>query len=407
MQSSSIDDRPLNDHYKSDIRYTFQFCYWILKPIGIYSFIYKDANKFGKIVSVILILICCSVLQFVMVPFSYILFNEEELKAKIKYLGPVAFCFTSLFKYGYLGMKGSKLNRCIQHVQRDWKKLQNKDHRDIMVQYVIMSRKLIMLCAVLLYTGGLSYHVIMPLLSKEIDTNLTIRPLSYPSYETPLDIQQSPIYKVVYCMQCIYVLIIGNITMAAFSLTAIFITHASGQIKIQTSRLENLKMKGKMLETGFENCLAIIVKDHTEILRFTKNVEKTLRELFFVEVIVSTLLICLLQYYCMMEWQISDSVAISTYIILLSSFIFNIFIFCYVGELLLGQGSEIATASYEVEWYNLPGRKARDIVMLLAISKYPPKLTAGRVLVLSMNAFVAILKASLVYLNLLRTVTEL
>lgn len=33
--------------------------------------------------------------------------------------------------------------------------------------------------------------------------------------------------------------------------------------------------------------------------RFTKNVETTLRELFLVEVIVSTLLMCLLEYYCM------------------------------------------------------------------------------------------------------------
>lgn len=54
---------------------------------------------------------------------------------------------------------------------------------------------------------------------------------------------------------------------------------------------------------------------------------------------------------------------------------------------MLYQGSEIATALYDIEWYNLAGRKARDIVLVLAISKYPLKLMAGKILVLSMSTF--------------------
>lgn len=216
----------------------------------------------------LLILICCSVMQFVIVPFSYyVLFYEKNVNSKIKYLGPLTFCLTSLFKYGYLAMKGSELNRCVEHIERDWKMLENEDHRNIMIQYVTMSRKLITLCAAFMYTGGLSYHTIMPLLSKKVNENFTIRPLTYPGYETFIDIQQSPTYEIVYCMHCVYVVITANISMAAYSLTAIFITHACGQIKIQTSRLGSLNDNGKALETVIENRLAIIVKDHAEILR--------------------------------------------------------------------------------------------------------------------------------------------
>ncbi|XP_033302048.1 odorant receptor 49a-like [Bombus bifarius] len=409
MRSSrDVNDHLQNNHYKSDIYHTFQFCHWILKPLGIYFFLHDHVNKFEKIVSVLLIIICCSILQFVIVPFGYyILFYEKDMNMKIKFLGPLAFCVTALFKYGYLGVKSSELGRCVKHVKKNWKMLQDKDHRAIMVRYVTMGRNLITLCAAFMYTGGLSYHTIMPLLSKKkINENITIRPLTYPGYEAFFDIQESPTYEIVYCMHCVYVLVTGNITMAAYSLTAIFTTHACGQIKIQTLRLENLRKNGKALENGIEDHLAVIVSEHVEILRFTKNIETALQGLFLIEVMLSTLLICLLEYYCMMEWETSDSVAISTYIILLTSFTFNILIYCYVGELLLGQGSEIATALYDIEWYNLPGRKARDIVLVLAISKYPLKLTAGKILVLSMNTFGVVLKSSLVYLNMLRTVTE-
>lgn len=266
--TSNVDDLPLNDRYESDIYYTFQFCYWILKPLGIHYFIYSQANKFERILSVILILICCFIIQFVIVPFGYyILFYEKDMNTKIKFLGPLTFCLSALFKYGYLGIKSSELGRCIKHVEKDWKMLQNEDHRIIMLRYVIMGRNLITLCAAFMYTGGLFYHTIMPLLSKRKVENFTIRPLTYPGYEAFFNIQKSPTYEIIYCMHCIYVIVVGNITMAAYSLTAIFITHACGQIKIQTLRLENLKNKKKVLETGIESHLAVVVRNHVEILR--------------------------------------------------------------------------------------------------------------------------------------------
>ncbi|XP_053972581.1 odorant receptor 4-like isoform X1 [Hylaeus volcanicus] len=407
---SNLDDVLRNEHYENDIRYAFQLCLWILKPIGIYPFIYSRANRLERMVSVVLISICCLVVQFVIVPFGYyILFYEKDMNTRIKFLGPLAFCVTSFFKYGYLSLKGRAFERCIVHVERDWRLLRDQDHRAIMIRHVTMSRNLITLCAAFMYTGGLSYHTIMPLLSKNVvNENVTIRPLTYPGYEAFFDIQESPTYEIVYCMHCIYVLVIGNITMAAYSLTAVFTSHACGQIEIQTSRLEHLtnEKRSPRKYASYENHIAIVVRNHVKILRFTKDVEKAMQEILLMEVVMSTLLICLLEYYCMMEWETSDSIAILTYVILLTSFIFSIAIYCYVGELLLGQGDKIATASYKIDWYNLSGRTARGIVLVLAVSKYPPKLTAGKIFDLSLNTFGVVLKSSLVYLNMLRTITD-
>ncbi|XP_053972582.1 uncharacterized protein LOC128873216 isoform X2 [Hylaeus volcanicus] len=301
---SNLDDVLRNEHYENDIRYAFQLCLWILKPIGIYPFIYSRANRLERMVSVVLISICCLVVQFVIVPFGYyILFYEKDMNTRIKFLGPLAFCVTSFFKYGYLSLKGRAFERCIVHVERDWRLLRDQDHRAIMIRHVTMSRNLITLCAAFMYTGGLSYHTIMPLLSKNVvNENVTIRPLTYPGYEAFFDIQESPTYEIVYCMHCIYVLVIGNITMAAYSLTAVFTSHACGQIEIQTSRLEHLtnEKRSPRKYASYENHIAIVVRNHVKILRFTKDVEKAMQEILLMEVVMSTLLICLLEYYCMM-----------------------------------------------------------------------------------------------------------
>ncbi|XP_015179497.1 PREDICTED: uncharacterized protein LOC107068019 [Polistes dominula] len=71
--------------------------------------------------------------------------------------------------------------------------------------------------------------------------------------------------------------------------------------------------------------------------RFCAEVEKVLREVCLLEVVASTLIICLLEYYCITEWENNDRIATITYVILLIAFTFNIFIFCYIGELLVDQ----------------------------------------------------------------------
>lgn len=266
--SNAPEDRPPNKHYEKDIHRALQFCNWVLKLLGIYPIFYNRKNKLERATSTLLILICCSILQFVIVPFGYyVLFYEKDMYMKIQFLGPLAFCVTSQCKYGYLGVKGSAFGRCIEQVKNDWKILQDDDHRNIMIQHVTMCRNLIKVYAIFLYTGSLSYHTIMPFLSKR-DENDTQRPLTYPGYEAFFDVQKSPAYEIVYCMHCLYVLVTNNIMMVGYSMTAIFTTHVCGQIKIQTLRLDNLTKKRNELEKySVQNRLAIVVRDHVKILR--------------------------------------------------------------------------------------------------------------------------------------------
>lgn len=54
------------------------------------------------------------------------------------------------------------------------------------------------------------------------------------------------------------------------------------------------------------------------------------------------------------------------------------------------QYSKIGSAVYEIDWYNLSGTKAFDLVLIIAMSQYPPKLTAGKMFDLSINTFGAV-----------------
>ncbi|XP_070518223.1 odorant receptor 4-like [Cardiocondyla obscurior] len=397
-----------NVHHDHDVHYTMQLCRWVLKPIGMWYPIYGHPSRYEKLVSIALFVTCFSALCFVLIPAGlYTLFREKDINIKVKLFGPVGFCLTSTIKYCYLGARAAEFGKCIRHVENDWRVLRHRDHRGLMLKNALIGRRVTTLCAIFLYIGGLSYHTIMPLSSRRrVNENYTIRIHTYPGYDLFFNPEVSPAYEIVFCIHCLYALITYNITTAACSLAAIFVTHACGQIQILMTMLDDL-VDGKWSKgTTVEERLSVIAKHHVRVLRFSTNVEEVLREICLMEIVASTLIICLLEYYCLTEWENSDAVAILTYFILLISFTFNISIFCYIGELLVEQYSKIGSAVYEINWYNLSANKATDLVLIIAMSHYPPKLTAGKIFDLSINTFGAVLKTSVVYLNLLRTVTE-
>ncbi|XP_076640736.1 odorant receptor 43a-like isoform X2 [Halictus rubicundus] len=404
MRGRSVNQaKSFNNDYENDLNYTFGMCRLLLKPLGVWTFIYHRVSRFERVLSIPLLFICFSSLFFTILPSVYnMLFMEEDLQNVVKLLGPISFCMFSTIKYCLLGVRSNALGRCILHVERDWKMVRDPDHRAIMLKQASISRFLITICVGFLYSGGMSYHTVMQFLSKErTNTNVTLRPVTYPCFNF-LDTQSSPTYELVFFAHCVTAMVMQTITTAGYSLAATFVTHMCGQIRIQISRLDNLIDEYRE-KNNFQERIAVIVRDHAEVLRFSKDVEEGLREVCLTEIVESTLIMCLLEYYCLTEWENNDTVAILTYIMLLVSFTFIIFIFCYIGELLSEQCSKMGPAAYEIRWYNLSSKNSYDLIMLCAVALYPPKLSAGKIIDLSINTFGTVVKTSVLYLNLLRT----
>ena len=104
-----------------------------------------------------------------------------------------------------------------------------------------------------------------------------------------------------------------------------------------------------------------------------------------------------------------------TYMSLMMSFTFNIFIFCYIGELVAEQVlandtlrnlsrrkfqqerikmnniskqcSKVGEMTYMIDWYRLTGRKKLGCILIIAMSNSSTKFTAGNMVELSINTF--------------------
>nr|XP_012135097.1 PREDICTED: odorant receptor 83a-like [Megachile rotundata] len=87
------------------------------------------------------------------------------------------------------------------------------------------------------------------------------------------------------------------------------------------------------------------------------------------------------------------------------SLTFNIFIYCYIGELVAEGCRQLAEISYMIDWYRLLGKRKLNIILITQMSNSTIKLTAGNIVILSYSKFGDVVKSAFAFLNVLRTVT--
>ncbi|XP_029660080.1 uncharacterized protein LOC115233664 [Formica exsecta] len=396
--------------YEKDMRLSIQLNRWILKPIGVWP---KSGgiSWTEKYIYVLVNIIFTSLIGFLFIPCAtYVTLELEDTYNTLKLSGPLNFCLMAVVKYSSLIFRENDIYRGIEYIENDWTNTQYYDDQIIMIRNAKFGRRLVAICVFFMYGGLVFYYLALPLSSGKItedDGNLTYRPLVYPVARVIIDARHSPVSEIFFWMQCLSGFIVHSITACACSLAAIFAMHAYGRLEVLIQWIEHLVDGREDFCDSVDERLAMIVQQHVRILNFISLTDKVLREISIVEVMGCTLSMCFLGYYTVTEWQSKEPTShIITYIILLMSLTFNIFIFCYIGELVAEQCKKIGEVSYMIDWHRLPGKRSLALILMIAISNSSIKLTAGNLFELSLSTFGDVVKTSVAYLNMLRTLTS-
>ncbi|KAI4479596.1 hypothetical protein M0804_010993 [Polistes exclamans] len=399
---------------------------WILKSIGAwpksFNISYKQIylHRFSNA-------ICYGLIIFLMIPCGLHLSLEvKDTYDKLRLTGPLSFCLMAIIKYCALTLKENDIRRCFEYIELDWKKVRHIEDIKVMKDNANIGRRIVIVCAIFMYSSAAFYYIAVPFargLVIEDDTNLTYRPLVYPVARIIVDTRRTPVNQIFFGIQCVSGFLAHSITAGACGLAATFAMHACGQLQVITICLNNLIDGRQDSFDTIEQRLADIIQRHVRALNFISLTEEVLNEISLVEVVGCTLNICLLGYYCITGWQYNETMGRVTYIILFISVTFNIFIFCYIGELLaeqividlyhrivkrnpVTQCQKVGESSYMIDWYRLPWKNIRSLVLIIAMSSSSKNLTAGYLIELSLTSFGDVIKSSLAYLNMLRTLTE-
>ncbi|RLZ02162.1 Odorant receptor 2 [Cephus cinctus] len=395
-----------NKNYKSDIEYALKLNRWLLNPISIWP-LSSHVSTLTKIQFKFIRTCCWVFLAFLIIPTRlHTIFAKTDRAVKLKMIGPLGFCVMVIVKYFVFVVRAKNIKICVDHVVVDWRNVNTTEDREIMIDSARIARLFTAASALFMYGGGVFYTSVLPLTaSKSLSNdNVTIRVL-HPFYFFTYDPQTTPMYELVFLVHTLSDVVMYSTTSGVCSLAVVFAMHVDGQCQVLMRLLNDFVDGNREKSSTLHQRLANVVVRHLRILRLISTMENIFNEIFLVEVVGCTFILCFLGYYCMTDLTESETFGLIAYFLLLISLTFNVFAFCYIGELITSQCMRIGQAAYLTEWYRLGGKNASNLIILIIISNRPVLLTAGSMMILSYNSFIQVIKASLAYLNILRQVT--
>nr|QNL14980.1 olfactory receptor 36 [Aulacocentrum confusum] len=174
------------------------------------------------------------------------------------------------------------------------------------------------------------------------------------------------------------------------------------QLTVLTYRVENLN---KFINEKHEySIFHHFCESHLRIIQLTQNIDRAFHLAFLNELLLLTILISLIIYSIILhfdEVEIVDLISSSACALLLISIIgLN----CTMSQNLIDKSTELHNAYWNAYRSDIPVSYQKLLIIPMICSQVPLYLTAGQFYIYSLPNFVNILKTSMAYASMLRTV---
>ncbi|XP_076224781.1 odorant receptor 4-like isoform X2 [Nomia melanderi] len=376
------------NEYRRNINLSIQLNRWTLKAMRVWP-CSSEVSRLEKYFDALMHVVYYFLISCLFVPsFLYMLLDVHNTPGKLKVFGPLSFCVMAYLKYFSLAIHADEIRECFERIEWDWKNKRYSKDTDIMVADAIFGRRLVKICIFFMYSGFAFYYITLPINRGKVTVgNVTFIPMVFPVSNLFPDVRHSPVNEIFFGIQFMGGIVIHGVAATACSLAAAFAVHACGQVKVLIGWMDNLLEGRADMSSSVDDRISSIVSQHVRVLKFLSVTEEALQSISFVEFTGCTLNLCLLGYHVIKEWDPNDITESLTFFILLISLTFNIFIFCYIGELVAKYCSKIGEVAYMIDWYKLQGSRKRSVVLMIAMANTETRLTAGNMVELSLSTF--------------------
>ncbi|XP_071862823.1 odorant receptor 67c-like [Bombus fervidus] len=393
----------IKPNIKATSDYSLQLNRWFLIPIGAWP-TSASTTMLEKIIALILNVICFASIICTTIPCLLgMIIEDDTIYWKMKSLGPVSHFIVSGANYTTLLLRSRDIRRCVEHMEADWEEVTRDKDQRVMLKFAKFGRYIAASCGIFMQSGIMCSCVVigMTKVPMQIGNETKIRHI-LPSavYKKIVNTDESPENELMLALQ-IWTSVIANAsTVGIFSLAGVLAAHACGQLNIVMTWITEFVNDHKNTDGPKE--IGIIVERHLRTLNFIGYIENLMNRIYFLEMFRGTMNICILGYYILAEWSQHDVRSLITYVMIYISICFNIFLICYIGEVLTEQCKKIGEVVYMTNWYYLSDKAILDLILIIARSSVIVQLTAGKMIHMSVYTFGDVVKTGFAYLNLLR-----
>ncbi|XP_046815746.1 odorant receptor 13a-like [Vespa crabro] len=314
--------------------------------------------------------------------------SMDNMTISIAILKTIAFWFN-----------GKSLKGLLNFMEKDRKEATKEDDVKRMMIVAEISRK-ITITANIMCNSLVVFYAIMHLATNYASA----RGLFFPAY-FPWETKPSPNYELIFFGQ-----LMGSFyACATYSVVDTFVAtlvlHVCGQLANLRHELINLRSE---TNNEFQAKLGRIVKKHEYLNGFTETIENCFNIMLLIQMLGCTITLCLESFQTLESLtgekdkffllELGCAAFYVCYILI------QLYLYCYVGERLLSESTEMATAAYECEWYNLSPNEAKCLILIMRRARSPLRITAGKFCSFNHELFSEVVRTSMGYLSVLYAV---
>ncbi|XP_003691314.1 odorant receptor 4-like [Apis florea] len=389
---------------KEGLKHTFWLAYPFSRMLGHWP-LSVSSSAFSKILNSFIIFISYLLQLIVLIPsLLYVFLKEKNPRKKIKLLMPHVNIIAQMIKYTILLRRMKQIGKLLDEIRKDWS-IATEENRQIFSATASIEHKMTSIIAVTVYGGGFLYRTILPFSKGKLvlSNNVTIRLLPCPGYFGSLNEQVTPNYEIIFTLQVLAGFIIYTAVCSTKSICLMLCLHMCGLLRILTNKVMELTNDND--ERVVQEKIVHIVEYQMRIKEFLNQLDQFIPAICLIEVFIQVLIMCIIGYCIIMEWQENNGMGIITYVLVQMTCLIGAFSVCYVGQLLFDESENVRQAYNTLKWYELPIRKSRSLILLIIMSNYPIKITAGKIIDLSLVTFTNIIKTAASYMNMLQQIT--
>ncbi|XP_043503441.1 odorant receptor 13a-like [Polistes fuscatus] len=280
----------------------------------------------------------------------------------------------------------------------DWKEVPTEKEKKKMMKLARFSRNLASRATEICFALIVAY-ILKRCLSMRNEGQLPF----FPSYY-PFNAMSSPIYELTFVGQAIGTIYYTTVYTAVDTFLAMLILHVCGQLSRLQDDLINLNSNTRQ---EFQNKLRYIIRRHDYLKRFVDTIEDQFNIMLLFQMLGCTLQLCIecFQGLKLMAGEGEKMPLVEMFFFAFYVFyvLLQLYLYCFVGEKLWTESTEVARAAYECNWYDLLPHEAKSLILIIRRSRSPFRLTAGKFFTLNHELYSSVLKTSMGYLSVLRT----
>ncbi|KAI4497887.1 hypothetical protein M0802_007003 [Mischocyttarus mexicanus] len=220
----------------------------------------------------------------------------------------------------------------------------------------------------------------------------------------PFETLVTPIFEIISIGQIVSAFYTATTYTAVDTFVAMLIFHVCGQFANLRRQLKNICIDNN---GNFDKNLANIVKKHDRLNKFANTIEDKFNRMLLMQMLGCTVELCVLFFQALLSMTEGNQELFVFQICFLTLYIsyilLQIYLYCYIGEELVSESSEMADAAYECEWYNITAKQTKYLVLMIRRARSPLRITAGHFCSFNLQLFTKILKTSMGYLSVLYT----